>query len=271
MGKERTGRPVSVPFTLTLCHQKGGVGKSTTAAALGACFAEMQRRVLVVDLDPSANLTAGLGLNPREIQKTAADVLLGKEPIAAVAQATAIPGLAVLPSGPDMLSIPRWLYTCPGYEVSLRTLFQQEPFPYEVIVIDCPPMLDALTIAALTAADLAVIPTQCEYYSLQALESIFQLIKVVRMKTNPTLRYRLLVTMYDQRGLFHSQILGQIRQHYHQALLNAVIGFDSKVRESQLSGEPIITFAPKTRAAVQYRSLAQELQGYVQRQSLQPA
>ena len=259
------------PFGITLCHQKGGVGKSTTAAALGASFAELGRRVLVVDLDPSANLTSGLGFKAEQVEATAAEAILRGAPLAQLALPTAIPGLSLVPSGPDMLSLPRQLYERAGYEKLLWNAIHQDGVPYELILIDCPPMLDSMTIAALTAANLALIPTQCEYYSLQALGGLFKLIQLVRAKTNPQLSYRLLVTMFDQRGLFHTRMLDQIRQYYRPALLETVIGMDSKVRESQLSGQPVTTFAPKTRAAQQYRSLAQELQGYVQRQILQPA
>lgn len=259
------------PYGIALCHQKGGVGKSTTAAALGASFAEMGRRVLVVDLDPSANLTAGLGFKPEQVEATAAEAILKQAPLSRVIHHTRIPGLDLIPSGPDMLSLPRQLYERVGYERLLRQAIDREDTPYEVLILDCPPMLDSLTIMALTATNLVIVPTQCEYYSLQAMESLFTLIQLVRTKTNPHLSYRLLVTMFDQRGMFHTRLLEQIRRYYRPALLETVIGLDSKVRESQLSGEPVTVFAPKARAARQYRSLAQELQGYVQRQVLQPA
>lgn len=264
------GKPA--PYVIALCHQKGGVGKTTSAAALGASFAEQPgNRVLLIDVDPSANLTAGLGFKPEQVEASAAEAFIHNAPLAVLSQPTQISGLSLVPSGPDMLSLPRYLYQKAGYEKLLWNALHQESFPYNIVVIDCPPMLDSITISALTAADLAVIPTQCEYYSLLALESLFKLIQLVRAKTNPQLSYRLLVTMFDQRGLFHKQLLDQIQQYYRPALLETVIGFDSKVRESQLSGAPVTTFAPKARAAQQYRSLAQELQGYVQRQVLQPA
>ncbi len=142
---------------------------------------------------------------------------------------------------------------------------------YDRVIIDCPPILDALTITALTAADLAILPTPCEYYSLQALESVFALIKLVRSKTNPSLRYRLLITMFDRRGTFHRRVLKQVQEHYQNAILETVIGFDTKIRESQLLGLPVTMHAPNSRAAEQYRALAEELERYVQTEIFQSA
>ena len=123
-----------------------------------------------------------------------------------------------------------------------------------------------LTLNALTAADLLIIPTQCEYFSIQALTDMFELVRLIRNRTNPTLMYRLLVTMFDGRGTFHTRMLEQMRNYFNSGLLNTIIGFDTKLRESQLAGTPVSIHAPHSRGAQQYRQLAEELTIYVKHQ-----
>ncbi|MCD4672560.1 MAG: ParA family protein [Anaerolineaceae bacterium] len=258
-------------YVIGVTHQKGGVGKSTTVATLGACLAEQSGRTLVVDLDPSGNMTSGLGYHPEEMEKSIASLLVGQEVFANVVKSTSLQNLDILPSNPDLLSISRHLFSYKGYEFLLRDILRRHAGNYKWVVVDCPPTLGTLTITALTAAQLAMIPTQLEFYSLQALDVVFKLINMTRSKTNPRLRYRLLVTMYDRRGRFHTDILTYVRQHYSKALMESVIGFDTKVRASQLAGVPLTMYARSSRAAKQYRELAQELEAYVERQVIQPA
>lgn len=258
-------------YVIGVTHQKGGVGKSTTVSTLGACLAEVSGRTLVVDLDPSGNLTGGLGLNPEELESSVASLLMGEEMFENVVKNTSFPELDVLPSNPDLLAVSRHLFTYKGYEFLLRDILRKHAGDYKWVVIDCPPTLGALTITALTCSRLALVPTQLEFYSLQALDVVFRLINMTRTKTNPQLSYRLLVTMYDKRGRFHTDILKYVREHYSQALMESVIGFDTKIRASQLAGVPLTVYAANSRAAQQYRELAQELEAYVERQVVQSA
>lgn len=259
-------------YVIAVCHQKGGVAKTTTALSLGAALVEQQIETLLIDLDPQANLTAGLGLNPAEVRRSTADVLLGAETLLRVSRETKVPGLDLVPSNPDMVSVSKHLYLREPYEYVLRQALRlPELEHYEAVVIDCPPSLGPVTLNALTAADLVIIPTQCEYFSMQALDSPFRLIELVRGKTNPQLSYRLLVTMFDGRGSLHTRLLARLREFFPEILLDTVIGFDSKVRESQMMGAPIMLYAPHSRAALQYRQLAQELLTYVRRPILQTA
>jgi chromosome partitioning protein len=267
---------MSEPFVITVCHQKGGVAKTTTVSALGASMAEAEYRTLVIDLDPSTNLTTGLGLNPAKVNKSAADILLGNEPIANVCRPTDMTYLDIVPSNADMGTVSRFLYLRKRYEFLIKENLDQMTLDgfriYDFVIIDCPPSLDSITTTALTAANMAIIPTQCEYYSIQALNGVFRAVKNTRERTNPSLRYRILVTMFDRRGKLHTRIYEHFKQRFSDAILNTVIGFDSKLRESQMLGVPVIVHAPKTRAAQQYRSLSSELYAYVQTQSVpQPA
>ncbi len=256
------------PFLIAICHQKGGVAKTTTVLSLGACFAEQGLSTMLVDLDPSANLTSGVGLAPNKVRKSAADILLGNDPVSRVAQATAVTGMDIIPSNPDMAAAARFLSLRPRYETLLRTGFTQDgSSKYDMVLMDCPPSLGPLAIVALGAANLALIPIQCEFYSLQALDGLFDAIRATRAKTNPQLAYRLLITMFDRRGSLHGRVLELIHEQLPGALCETMIGFDSKVRESQLFGLPITVHAPNTRASQQYRCLASEIYAYVETQT----
>jgi len=253
-----------MPYVIAICHQKGGVGKTTTALALGACFAERGIRTLAVDLDPQANLTFTIGLEPEKAPISVAEVLTGEAtPARAVTEST-VPGLDIIPSNASMRDISRRLYQIPEYEFLLRWALKEPGLKkYAVGLLDCPPSVGPLTINALSAADLVIVPSQCEYYSIQALTDMFELIHAVRDRTNPALAYRLLVTMFDARGNFHANMLAELREYFKEGLFQTTIGFDTKMREAQAAGLPITIHAPRSRGASQYRQLAEELYPYV--------
>lgn len=254
-------------YTIAVCHQKGGVAKTTTVSSLGAALAELGQRVLLIDLDPSGNLTYGLGFDPGGMSGSAADILLGNDTLDHVCRPTRVAGLDIIPSSAEMVMAARFLNLRPRYEYLLQESLALKSTNgrtgYDIVLIDCPPTLGPLTLSALTAAQLALIPTQCESYSLQALDGIFKTTASIRSKTNPGLQYRLLVTMFDRRGLLHTRVLGMLRERFASLMFENIIGFDSKLRESQLVGLPIILHAPHTRAAQQYRALAREIHDFV--------
>jgi chromosome partitioning protein len=257
------------PYVIAVCHHKGGVAKTTTVSVLATIFAMEGHPALAVDLDPTGNLTASFGLNTIKARRSVADILLGNAPLPSVCTSTQLEGLDVIPSNLELSTVSRFLPRRPHYEYLLRTsLAQHGPAGYEYILLDCPPSVASLTNAALTAANLAIIPIQCEYYSLQALDAMFKTINHVRATTNPGLCFRLLVVMYDQRGTLHTRVLELLRDRYAGALFDTVIGFDSKLRESQLAGIPIPLFATRSRATQQYQTLARELYAYVEKQTL---
>ncbi len=261
------------PYTIAVCHQKGGVAKTTTVSALGGALAEDRHQVLLVDLDPSANLTAGLGLNPFKQRKSAGDVLLGNETLTMVSREIEISGLDIVPSNSDMKMTANILAVRSNYETILRDAVRRDAMGrYDFVIFDCPPSLGSLVDSALIAADMAILPTQPEYFAVQALGTIFKRIETLRAEYNPGLCYRLLITMYDQRGNLHTEVLERIKAHYGHAILETLIGFDTKLRASQIAGVPITMFAGNTRAATQYRSLAKEIYTYVEEKTIpQPA
>jgi len=258
-------------YVIAICHQKGGVAKTTTTLGLGAGFVERGVETLVVDLDPQANLTSNIGMEPNRTEFSVAEVLTGEVAPARAAMESSLPGMDIIPSNAAMLDIGRRLYGLPEYEFLLRRALADRALQeYAVVLLDCPPSVGPLTINALTAADLLIIPTQCEYFSIQALTEMFELVSIVRDRTNPALAYRLLVTMFDGRGKFHAKMLEQLREYFKEGLLNTIIGFDTKLREAQAAGCPITIHAPQSRGASQYRQLAEELYPYVTAKSHVP-
>jgi chromosome partitioning protein len=256
-----------MPYVIAICHQKGGVAKTTTTLSLGASFTGLGIKTLLIDLDPQAALTSSIGLDSNETQYSITEALLGEADTAAVIMNTSVAGLDIIPSSASMVTIGRQLYELPEYEYRLRGVLRTPAIQeYQVVLLDCAPSVGPLTFNALTAANLLIIPTQCEFLSIQALADMFELIRLIRNRTNPTLTYRLLVTMFDRRGTFHTRMLEQLRGYFNIGLLNTIIGFDTKLRESQLAGLPVSVHAPQSRGAQQYRQLAEELNVYVAKQ-----
>jgi chromosome partitioning protein len=250
-------------LTIAISNQKGGVAKTTTCVSLGAALAERGHEVLVIDLDPQANLTLALGVNPASLRRTVADVLLGNHSPVSVSRESALPGLDLMPSNQGMQLVEKFLHVRENYEHTLRRALALAGH-YDVIICDCPPALGAITLNALTAADLLLIPTQCEYFSAYGLNEMLDLVRHLRARANPHLSYRLLVTLFDRRNRIHNAIFEQLTSAYGDALLATRIEIDTKVRESAASGQPITGYAPHSRASLQYRALAEEITHYAQ-------
>lgn len=253
---------------IAFTNQKGGVAKTTTCLSVGACLSEMGKVVLLVDLDPQASLTLSLGLKPQEIRRTVGDALLGNTSLVSVSRESAVYGLDIVPSNQGLVVLDKILYGRPGFQFRLKNGLEElnEDF-YDFVLIDCPPSIGTLTLNALTAANLLVIPIQCEYYAARTLRHYSALIKRLREKTNPDLRYRVLVTMFDRRNRICRTILNQMRRGLKSALFDTIIEVDTKLRESPVFGQPITLYAPQTRGAQQYRALAKELLNHGQKRS----
>jgi chromosome partitioning protein len=246
--------------TVAIGSQKGGVAKTTTCLSLGACLAELGQLVLLVDLDPQTNLTLSMGLTPAKLRHTVSEALLGNASLVSVSREGASFGLDIVPASPDLVVLDKVLQGRPNCEFRLeRALETVDDDLYDVVLVDCPPSFGLLTLNALTAADMLIIPTQCEYYAAHALRRTIELAELVRKKTNPRLIYRVLVTMYDRRNRICQLILDRMQRGLGRLLLTTVIEVDTKLRESPVFGEPITRYAPQTRGAQQYRALAKEL------------
>lgn len=276
-------------FVIAVANQKGGVAKTTTVASLGGALAHHQHEVLLVDLDAQANLTLALGKDPTRVRGTITEVLFNNATLLSVSRETDIPGLDLVPASADMELAERFLPKRKEYETILKRsmngvedpVHASEPgkYParhsllaqgrlselYDYVILDCPPFTGAVTLNALAAADLLIIPTQPEFFSAHALRTMMHLVRVVRETHNPKLTYRILITMYDQRNRIHRNICAQIRATFGQGVFETQISTDTKLRESAVEGVPITHYKASSRSSQQYAQLAEEIIAYVNR------
>jgi len=245
---------------VAIANQKGGVAKTTTCLSLGASLAERGLSVLLIDLDPQAHLTVSLGVDPGGLRHSVKDAFLGNASLVSVTRETGVALLDLAPANEGLSTLDRLLYGRPRYEFFLRNcLDAMDRGYYDVTLIDCPPSFGTLMLNAFTAAELLVVPTLCEYYASLSLRQVLRLVQLVRRKTNSKLVYRVLITMFDRRNKISHTIRGQLEHSFSDALFETVIEVDTRLRESPIFGQPITLYAPRTRAAEQYRALAQEL------------
>jgi chromosome partitioning protein len=249
-------------WIIAISNQKGGVGKTTSCLSLGACLAEMGLKTLIVDLDPQAHLTMASGLDPEELEPTVVDLF---DPDGTTTDAhtaiypTSVPGLDILPTDQRLVDLEISLRDLPDYELVLNRMLSPLFGDYEYILLDCPPSMGPLTIVALTAANYALIPVQCDYFATRGLMRLLDIVEAVRQRTNPSLCYSLFVTMFDSRPIISRRVLEQLRSNFPDEIFETAIGLDTRLRESVMANEPVITYASKSRASSQYRGLAAEL------------
>lgn len=256
-------------YKIAFANEKGGVAKTTSVLSISAALVELGHTVLMVDMDAQANLTLAMGIEPGKVSPSIAQILLSSAEPIKVQMETGIPNLFILPSNNEISMAERLLPTHAGYEMTLSRALEGMIFDY--IIIDCPPHLGALTLNALNAADLLIMPTQAEYFSVYALRNMMNLIRRIRVQFNQQLKYRLLLTMFSRRNRIHRTLFDQLHATFGSGMLETVIEMDTKLRESQIAGLPIIYHAPKSRSALQYRALTQEVLAYVQETTEQPA
>jgi chromosome partitioning protein len=255
----------SMSYIIAISNEKGGVAKTTTALSLGAALVEMGKKVLLLDLDPQANLTLAMGFEPGKVERTSAEILLDSSPLLETCLKTNFPGLDLLPANIGLEQAEQILPVYLNYTTRLRSAVEAAgPIVYDIILIDCPPSLGAITTNALTTANLLIIPTQAEYFSAYALRDMMSIVRQVRSDDNPGLAYRILVTLLDQRNRTHRDIRDQLERTFGEGLFKTIIEIDTKLRESPILGVPITQYKPNSRGAQQYRSLAEELITYVQ-------
>lgn len=258
-------------YIIAIANEKGGVAKTTTAVSLGAALVEAGQKVLLVDLDPQANLSMAVGIEPVPASKSIMSVFQDTGSLQEHLAETGVPGLDIIPAAFDLGMAERFLPIRSGYETLLRRLLRTSVWKHDTILLDCPPFLGALTLNALSAADMLIMPTQAEYFSVSALRTMMGLIRKVRNEHNPQLLYRLLLTMYDRRNRIHRTLAEQLRVTFGNGVLETVIEVDTRLRESAIAGLPIIYHSPHSRSALQYRALSQEILTYVKETSAEPA
>lgn len=266
-GRPQSDFPIPAPLSghgpariVSLCNQKGGVGKTTTTISLAAALAEYGRRVLVIDFDPQGALSAGLGIGTHE-GLTIYDLLLNpKRPASEAIQQTRIPGLDIIPANIDLSAAEVHLVNEVAREQILARVLRQVTGDYDVVLIDCQPSLGLLTVNALTASHGVLIPLECEFFALRGVALLIETIEKVRDRLNPAIELDgILATMFDSRTLHSREVLERVVDAFGNDVLETVIGRTVKFPDASVAGTPITSFAPEHPAAKAYRQLAREL------------
>ena len=256
----RFARPL--PRVIAVANQKGGVGKTTTAINLGACLADLDYRVLVVDLDPQGNATTGLGINVRNLQQSTYDVVMHDLPLEDCIEATSVRNLFLAPANLDLAGAEIELVPAFSRELKLRRALEEVLDDYDFVFIDCPPSLGLLTVNGLAAASEVLVPIQCEYYALEGLGQLLRNVTLVQKNLNPRLELSVIVlVMYDARTKLADQVVKEVRNHFGDKVCRNVVPRTVRLSEAPSFGQPIIAFDPTSRGAIAYRELAKEVSG----------
>ena len=259
-------KPAVLPRILVLANQKGGVGKTTTAINLGTALAAIGERALIIDLDPQGNASTGLGIDRKSRIASTYDVLVGERTVAEVVTPTAVPRLMIAPSTMDLLGVELEIAgdSDRSYKLknALKTFFARdnddEPITY--VLIDCPPSLNLLTINALAASDAVLVPLQCEFFALEGLSQLLKTVDQVRRSLNPGLTiHGIVLTMFDPRNSFASQVVADVRAFMGEKVYDTVIPRNVRVSEAPSHGKPVLLYDLKCAGSQAYLKLASEV------------
>ncbi|MGQ9846255.1 MAG: ParA family protein [Bacteroidales bacterium] len=245
---------------IALANQKGGVGKTTTAINLGASLAILEYKVLIVDADPQANATSGLGFDLKNIKTSIYECLIDDVQPKNIILETEIPGLHLIPSHIDLVGAEIEMLNQPNREKRMKSVIEKIKNNYDIVLIDCSPSLGLITVNALTAADSVIIPVQCEYFALEGLGKLLNTIKIIQSRLNTSLQIEgFLLTMYDSRLNLSNQVVQEVKKHFQNMVFTTIIPRNVKLGEAPSFGKPVILYDANSSGAVSYLNLAREV------------